>query len=1145
MKTLAIELIRIAKETSAKTLDLGRCGLTESNIPQELFTLFELEELILSNEYFDSSLSKWVPSKNTGNENYFSVLPTELSKLRSLKKLSVGGTFAKRWEIRDLSVLATMPSLTSLFCDSNQITDLSPLSSLPLLTELSCSTNPIKDLIPLSSLTNLRQLYCTGIGLSNLSPLKNLTQLVSLYCFNNQISNLSPLEVLENLTDLNVKKNQITDLSSLAKLKNLQQLNCSENPLFDLTPLAKLSRLERLTCFKCHISDLRMLANLQSLTKIDCQSNSIAELTPLSSLQNLRKLYCGYNKLTDLSPISGLTELRRLFCYNNKIASLAPLANLTKLEVLYGSDNEYIDLSPLIHLNALSELDCSRNQIQDLSPISGLKELRILKFARNEIWDISPVTNLLELKELNCSRNKIESLMPIQNLYALEKLDCRHNQLSDLKPLVNLISLKEVSCTDNPLRTPPMGVAQEGILSIRSYFKSIDNSNLINANLILNTELKLIVLGNSTSGKSSFIEWLQTGKISPKRDTTHGMVTARWKPTFTIGGQKKVNVKILDFGGQEFYHDAHHLFLSNNALYVILWDKRQNKHSITKTKLFIHGIEQEVDLEHFPIDYWLWCVNQYGKPELDKKRNKLNVHALLVQNRIDETDNEREWLDQSFYKQKYPFIYDFIATSLLKNQGTSILKEFIKEFCQQSTIIGEEIPEFWLTIRDRLIDQEERKITYLQFKQICQSINPSINEEAIYFLCLFLHNTFNLQYFKDGPVPRDDEWVITDPTWLTEQIYKVLNVDLATKSGRFTKEYVRAVLSEDKSDADCQTLLDLLLRFQLVVKVNDELETFIAPQYLPDYPSVETRFFLVNFKPFFRFNFKGFLHRKVIFEIFKTFSSDTSDNSIIWKYGLIIQKEGEQLLIKIQRDLNSIELSTGDNVALNSEFFQSIIEKIRVINCLYEVKECVSVDRRTFIELSTIERTVNARLSEFSFNNKYYRVAQFREFLVYVPSVNTRYLNLKVFISYSRHDKQLRDELETHLSSLRREGLIDLWHDGMLEPGREWDIQIKNQLQQADLVLLLLSPDFINTDYTWEIELQESLNRHTDGTARVVPILLRACYFEGLPSISSLAIIPAKAKPIDSPNRAERDVAWKGVIQSLKEVIETWALTNS
>lgn len=140
----------------------------------------------------------------------------------------------------------------------------------------------------------------------------------------------------------------------------------------------------------------------------------------------------------------------------------------------------------------------------------------------------------------------------------------------------------------------------------------------------------------------------------------------------------------------------------------------------------------------------------------------------------------------------------------------------------------------------------------------------------------------------------------------------------------------------------------------------------------------------------------------------------------------------------------------------------------------------------------------------------------------------------KIFFSYSKHDRPYLDELLRQLAGLRRQGKIQPWNDLDILPGEEWDAKIKHELHTADIIILFLSPDFLNTDYIWDVEITAAMARHEQGTAVVIPVAVRPCEWSGLP-FSKLNALPSKAKPVTS--YSNRDEAWLEVVQGVKRVV--------
>jgi FAD/FMN-containing dehydrogenase len=146
---------------------------------------------------------------------------------------------------------------------------------------------------------------------------------------------------------------------------------------------------------------------------------------------------------------------------------------------------------------------------------------------------------------------------------------------------------------------------------------------------------------------------------------------------------------------------------------------------------------------------------------------------------------------------------------------------------------------------------------------------------------------------------------------------------------------------------------------------------------------------------------------------------------------------------------------------------------------------------------------------------------------------------LTLFYAYASADEALRDQLEKHLAILRREGVIADWHDRKILPGDEWAEKIDQELNAAHLILLLISADFLYSDYCYSVEMHHAMQRHAAGEARVVPIILRPVDWHNAP-FGELQALPRDAKPVTSwtnPDEAFADIA-----RSIRVAVE--ALTS-
>ena len=142
---------------------------------------------------------------------------------------------------------------------------------------------------------------------------------------------------------------------------------------------------------------------------------------------------------------------------------------------------------------------------------------------------------------------------------------------------------------------------------------------------------------------------------------------------------------------------------------------------------------------------------------------------------------------------------------------------------------------------------------------------------------------------------------------------------------------------------------------------------------------------------------------------------------------------------------------------------------------------------------------------------------------------------LKIFYSYAHEDKTLRGELGKHLANCRSQKICEDWSDGDIVAGDEWDTEIKDKLRSSDFILLLISADFLNSEYIGSVEMQEAMQRHLAAKARVIPIMLRPCEYSGA-VFTKLQGLPSEMKPVTS--WTDQDEAWTDVVKGLKAAFE-------
>lgn len=144
-------------------------------------------------------------------------------------------------------------------------------------------------------------------------------------------------------------------------------------------------------------------------------------------------------------------------------------------------------------------------------------------------------------------------------------------------------------------------------------------------------------------------------------------------------------------------------------------------------------------------------------------------------------------------------------------------------------------------------------------------------------------------------------------------------------------------------------------------------------------------------------------------------------------------------------------------------------------------------------------------------------------------------------LCYHAEDESMVRQLRMQLNPLLRKGLITLWDFGNISPGTDWEQELKKHLDEAQMILLLISPPFLNSDYCYNMQMQRAVERHERKEARVVPVILRPVDWE-IPPIDKLLPLPVGARPISTWR--PRDAGFKNVADGIKKVIEQWN-TNS
>ena len=249
-----------------------------------------------------------------------------------------------------------------------------------------------------------------------------------------------------------------------------------------------------------------------------------------------------------------------------------------------------VDIAPLAKLTSLSYLDLSVCGISDIGALAGMQDLKLLNLNGNKVKDILPLRALLQKKKPSF-RVSLDGRPPFV-----------------LNPTGLLLA-------NNPITNPPIQYLSSGPEAILSYWDQQEKKKVKAEKKQIVNEAKLIIVGNSHVGKSTLSYLLRSGKLpATQLASTHGLEFSTWKPDWKVN-RRQLSINIIDFGGQEYYHDTHHLFFSDKAAYLLLWEPDTNVNKKMDTP--VGDRQQTAPIRHFSIGYWRECDRDLCGPAID------------------------------------------------------------------------------------------------------------------------------------------------------------------------------------------------------------------------------------------------------------------------------------------------------------------------------------------------------------------------------------------------------------------------------------------------------------------------------------------------------------------------------------------------
>jgi internalin A len=827
-------------------------------------------------------------------------------------------------------------------------------------------------------------------------------------------------------------------------------------------------------------------ARNERATSLDLSYLSLTELPEsVAQLSQLKVLYLDGNQLTTLpESVAQLSQLQGLSLSGNQLTTLPEVvAQLSQLKELYLNDNQLTTLPESVaQLSQLQKLSLSGNQLTTLPEV---------------------VAQLSQLKGLYHTNNQLTTLPESwRKPSKLERLYLHGNEALGLPAEVLGPARHEFS------RTPAKPAA------IFEYYFRVRGGEKRPLN-----EAKLILVGRGAVGKTSIVNRLVHRKFTEEKKT-EGIQITEWP--LTVGEKRdRVRLNVWDFGGQEIMHATHQFFLTERSLYLLVLSGRE-------------GIE-DADAE-----YWLKLIQSFGG----------SSPVVLVLNKIKEHPFD---VNRNALQRKYPFIREFVKTDCEDATGIEELRGVVERETDKLEHLRDAFPASWFSIKEKLAGMENNYLSFEKYRKECARLGEK-DPEAQDSLAFHLHSLGIALNYKDDPRLKDTH--VLNPHWVTSGIYKILNANrLEKQKGEISLKDLPTILdAKDYPEEMHGFLLDLMKKFELCFDLEGKKGVYLIPELLDKQQPTEAGEFdaaeCLNFQYHYPVLPEGLLPRFVVR------THVLSDETQRWRTGVILKLEENLALVRADAQERRVFINIKGPVAGRRRLLSIIRANFdRIHGSIKNLKPVEIVplpehpeDYVSYVELlaweesgkKEFEKVVDGEIITLNVQrllNGVETEGERASASSLRPSHDIgRRRAARIFVSYSHKDERQLNELKTHLSPLERLKFIETWYDRRIVAGEDFGEKINENLDSADIILLLVSADFIASNYCYAKEMTRALERHARKEARVVPVIVRDVNWKVIPELSKLTAVPKDGKPV--PKWPTKDAAWCDVSERVQAILE-------